>query len=1792
MPAAFELRGPLDETALRLSFRQLVRRHVSLRFCFPSRGGEPSLRLLPDYDPLAFTDVSSASVPSQEANHLRAAHAAKPFRLGEGPLFRIHLVRLEWQRHWLLFNMHHIISDGWSIDLIIREVRVLYAAYRSGRTPVLPALPIQYTDYAIWERHRLDRETIGRMLDYWRATLAEGPEKLELPTDFPRPPVQRHASGEVSLTLNSTLVQRVTLLAQSANGTLFMALLGAFAAVLARASGQRDICIGAPVANRSQPELGNIIGLFLNTLVLRVRITPGVSFRELLATARETALSAYANQEVPFEYLVEKLQPQRNLSHHPLFQVMLNLVNTQSEHFVLDGLDVHLLDRTEGQLAKFDIYLALMPQSDGSLEGRLEFNAELFVTETIAFLAERLVMLIGQVVEHPDVALADLSVLDADWRTRTSSAPRLRPNTPVVAFGGIEQSIAARFAEQVRRNGDRIALRTTERVLTYNALDDAARRVSAAILSTPSGPHVALLLPHDAAMVVGVIGVLQAGRAYVPLDPLQPRERLAGIVADSQASVIVCTAALRNVAIEITGGSVPVFDVDDPGTTAAPDLPSVGPDHNAYLIYTSGSTGRPKGVIQSHRNVLHFTRQYTEALRISPEDRLLQVASYAFDAGVMDTFGALLNGACLHPVDFRQVGPEGCCTRLAAECITILHVTPTVFRLLARSMRHTLPSMRLVVLGGEGVTRSDAVLFRERFTPGCLLVNGFGPTESTLILQHFVDHATPLSRARLPVGYPVGDTDVVLLDPDGAIAELYGEIAVHSAHVALGYWRQPSAAFSDDPERPGKRRYRTGDLGQLLPDGSLEVVGRVDQQIKLRGFRIEPLEIEAVLRQHPSVREVAVVLWPTDACAGVAEQRLVAYVVSEVGSRDLRAYLVQKLPDYMVPSRIVPLAALPLTANGKLDRARLPAPKDDGPDATQAPATPTEELLAGVWCEVLGRESVGREDNFFDLGGHSLLATQVVARIRESVAVELPLRVLFEHPVVRDLAAAVDAAQRGSPMPPLVSCAQGPELPLSFAQQRLWFLSQLQAPSDASYNVTAALRLRGALDEAALRQALRQLTERQASLRVNIRNRGGEPLIALGEPYDPLSVEDLSGLTADAQEATIRRHADAHGSRPFDLKQDRLLRLSLLRLDAQDWVLLFAIHHIVADGWSLGVLVRELGALYAATCAGREAELPALDVQYADYAAWQRTWLHGDVLAQELAYWRAELTGAPALLSLPTDFARPAVKTYGGAQHGQRLSPELSEALKRLSRSQGATLYMTLLAAFDILLHRYSGEIDVVVGTPIANRTQRLTEQLIGFFVNTLALRTQVSPEQPFTALLAEVRRKALSAYAHQDLPFEVLVSELQPERSLSSTPLFQVMFAVQNAPVGEVRLGGLAVTLLWRDPGTAKFDLTLSVSEQEDGLAAVWEYSTDLFAAATIGRMAQHYERLLEGIVADPSTAVAALPLMGAEEAERELAELRSFNATARPYPRSATIAELFAGAAAARPEAVALVCAGATVSYGELWARANRLAHYLSGRLGPLADRVVGLLLERSADLIVAMLAVLKAGAAYLPLDPGSPPERLGLMLADAEVAAVLSGDALAAALPAGAAPVILLDAEAEAIAACPPTPPLCPATAESLAYVMYTSGSTGRPKGVCVPQRAVVRLVKNTDYARFAAEDVFLQYAPVSFDASTFEIWGALLNGAKLVLMPPQQESLEALGRTIAEQGVTTLWLTASLFNLMIEEQPRALSGLDQLLVGGEALSVAHIRRARSALPGCRLINGYGPTECTTFSLLSHH
>ncbi|HEU4556418.1 MAG TPA: amino acid adenylation domain-containing protein, partial [Longimicrobium sp.] len=1004
--------------------------------------------------------------------------------------------------------------------------------------------------------------------------------------------------------------------------------------------------------------------------------------------------------------------------------------------------------------------------------------------------------------------------------------------------------------------------------------------------------------------------------------------------------------------------------------------------------------------------------------------------------------------------------------------------------------------------------------------------------------------------------------------------------------VVRGYLERPgltAARFLPDPfaSEPGARMYRTGDRLRWKADGRLEFIGRVDEQVKIRGFRIEPGEIESVLSSHPEVREARVIVG-NDASG---EKRLVAYVVGDVEADELREGLRERLPEYMVPAAFVVLERLPLTPNGKLDVRALPAPELGSAEKRfAAPGTPVEEVLAGIWAEVLRLEQVGVNENFFELGGHSLLAIRVVSRIRAVFGVDLPLRSLFEGPTVAELARVVEDERRsGMPvLPPVVPAGRAGALPLSFAQERLWFLDRLE-PESTAYNISAARRLAGELDKAALERGLGEIVRRHEALRTVFGEVDGTPVQVIA-PYGGLAlpVEDLSDLSEADREAAVRRRAGEEARRPFDLSAGPLFRAALLRLGEEDHVLLLSMHHIVSDGWSMGVLFRELSALYVAYREGRESPLPELTVQYADYAVWQRDHLRDGVLEGQLSYWRERLAGAPELLELPTDHPRPAVQTYRGAHERIDLPGELVERLAALGRSEGATLFMTLLGAFQVLLSKYSGSEDVVVGSPIAGRTRREVEGLIGFFVNTVVLRTDLGRDPSFREVLRRARETTLGAYEHQELPFERLVEELQPERSLSHSPLFQVMLTLQTAGGGGGALPRLSVSGVDAELASAKFDLHLMFAADSRALRAVLDYRTDLFEPGTIQRMVRHLERVLEQVAVDADVRLSRLDLLG--DAER--AHLLALGEGVAPDFPPATVDALFAQAAAAAPQAVALAWDGGRMTYAELDARANRLARHLR-RAGVAAGTRVGVCLERGAEMVVATLAALKAGGAYVPLDPAYPAERLAFMLADTAVPVLVTESILADRLPPHAARTVRVDADAAAIAAEPAEAPAIAADPEAAAYVMYTSGSTGRPKGVEVPHRAIVRLVRGQDYLSIDPSDVFLQLAPASFDAATLELWGPLLNGARLAIHPAGQPSVESIGRALAEHGVTILWLTAGLFHLVVEERIEILRGVRQLLAGGDVLSVPHVRRVLTELPGTALINGYGPTENTTFT-----
>ncbi|HVS00369.1 MAG TPA: amino acid adenylation domain-containing protein, partial [Thermoanaerobaculia bacterium] len=1095
----------------------------------------------------------------------------------------------------------------------------------------------------------------------------------------------------------------------------------------------------------------------------------------------------------------------------------------------------------------------------------------------------------------------------------------------------------------------------------------------------------------------------------------------------------------------------------------------------------------------------------------------------------------------------------------------------------------TLETLRFAFFGGDVLTRRAVEKLRG-MAPGCACVNYYGATETP---QGMGVHEVSLpDRERIPLGRGIDGVQLLVLNAADRLAGLagigeLGEICIRTPYLAQGYLHDEELTrerFVANPftAAPDDRLYRTGDLGRYLPDGSVDFQGRRDDQVKLRGFRIELGEVEAALSALSGVAQAAVI---------VREDHLVAYVVGDTGPDELRERLRERLPEPMVPGLFVRLEALPLTPNGKVDRKALPAPdRQDPAESYQAPRTPVEEVLAGIWAEVLGLERVGTDDRFFDLGGHSLLATRVLSRVRQAFGIELPLRDVFAAPALSELAARIEAALRAgaaSAAPPLVPVPRRGPLPLSFAQQRLWFFDQLE-PDSPLYNMAVALRIAGLLDCALLALCLEEIVRRHEVLRTSYAAPEGLPVQVI-QPAAPflLPLVDLSALPERARETLALTLAEEESARPFDLGdpgRGPLLRGVLLRLAAEDHVAALTMHHIASDGWSMGILVREVTALYAAS------PLPELPVQYADFAVWQGSWLQGEVLEREISFWRGQLAGLPPLLELPTDRPRPTTQSYRGASRHLRLPAERLRQVRALGGREGATIFMVLLAGFQALLARYSRQQDLAVGTPVAGRNRLETEGLIGFFVNTLVLRGDLSGRPSFEELLGRTRETALAAYLHQDVPFEKLVQELAPERSLSHSPLFQVMLTLQNAPVESHETEGLRVQLVSGARTTAKFDLELILQEHDSGVYGVVEYATDLFDAVTIDRLIVHYETLLTAALAAPEEAASELPLLAPAERWQTLQE---WNDTARAFPKAFCLQDLFAEQAARTPHAVAVSFENRRLTYRELDEQANRLAQWLIDR-GVGMDGLVALLVERSLEMIVALVGILKAGGSYAPLEPGLPPSRLRWLLDDVRSPVLLTQTALLPEVEAAGGfdgPVLRMDGEGlegPALAARVPSHPL------QLAYVNYTSGSTGRPKGVVVPHLGVTRLVMNPDYMELGPDDVILQLSTYAWDAATWEIWGALLNGGHLVMIPRETVlDFRRLARVLVEERITALYLTTALFNQFVEQEGDSLAGLSTLIIGGETASVPHFQKAVERLHRTRIINEYGPTENTSYS-----
>ncbi|MEW6734140.1 MAG: amino acid adenylation domain-containing protein [Acidobacteriota bacterium] len=2211
LPGVLRLIGLLNVAALQESINEIVRRHESLRTSFQTINGRPVQVIAPTMDlTLEVIDLTESSEAEQEVLRLASDEAQSGFDLSQSPLLRVKLLRLDKEKHALLFTMHHIISDGWSIAILTREISLLYQAYIHGQLSPLPALPIQYADYAYWQREWLQGEVLENQLGYWRKQLADI-STLQLSTDHPRPPIQSYRGDYQQVRLSRSMTAALDALSRQAGTTLFMTLLAAFNCLLYRYSGQKDIAIGTPIANRNRAEIEELIGFFVNTLVLRTQVSGDITFLSLLKRVREVALAAYANQDLPFEKLVEELQPTRDMSRSPLFQVMMALQNTPMVSLALTDLIIEPYE-VEVSVTKFDLTLTMAETTEG-LTGIVGYNTDLYESITISRMIAHFENLLTAALDNPQQTISSLPLLSeterhqllVEWNNTTVEYP-------------YNKCIHQLFEEQVAQTPLAIAVVYEQEQLSYQEINRRANQLAHYLISLGVGPEVlvGICLERSIEMVVAIMGVLKAGGAYLPIDPSYPLERITYILEN--ARVLLVLTRLRR-ADELSKNLAEIVCLDSEWSIISAEsdtnpITNVNPDNLAYVIYTSGSTGKPKGVEVSHRNLVHST--YARSLYYQDMAvRYLLLPSFAFDSSVAVIFGTLSQGStllllneayCKDPAQVQQ-------SIIKYQASHLLTVPSFYSYLLAEFCKQPPLCLRSAIVAGEPCSEALVATHFEIIAE-VALINEYGPTEGT-VWSTVYKCTTDSHRVKVPIGRPIANTQAFILDekleptPVGVAGELY----IGGAGLARGYLKRADLTaerFIPNPfsVEAGTKLYRTGDLARYLVDGNIEYLGRCDNQVKIRGYRIELAEIEAALMEHSAVQQVSVIAhqgqdstlslvaylvqdtsylnhyqpsdevslvtqhmtqfqtvydqlysqeqafsmfetginlnvwtssytrqpltekeilecvedsvtrilalhpqrvleigcgtgllllriapqcqryygmdisavvlrylqqqldtqvekycsvtlmqgmahelaslkdeqfdtiiineviqhfpdidylvrllmdavgllkkggnifiggvrnlsllsafhtsvqlyrvpasiscrqlqqrvqesiaqekdliinpnfftalplhipqitqvqiqlkgghtpneitkfkydvvlsvngkamesvtvpwldWQSEQLTLIRLQQLlmdngreilgvrgvpnarvlkelqaltllecengpatageltnamqeigdgldpeqmwtmgreygyqvevrwserkecfdVLFVSSSIAvsiwpkldiekteseikqswrwyannpsrsvssrvlSGQLREYLKQKLPDYMLPSTFVILDKMPLTPNGKIDHRALPAPEQHITTLMtdyRAARTPVEEVLVDIWAQVLSIKQPGITDDFFELGGHSLLATQVISRIKESFKVELELRVLFEASTIITLAEQIEAALRaeqGLELLPIVPISRDKELPLSFAQQRLWFLDQLE-PNNPFYNVPAVIRLIGPLNTITLEQCINEIIKRHEVLRTSFINEDGRAVQAISAQLRVKLAEiALSHLGEEERELEVVKLINKETVRPFQLSQPPLLRIKLLRLAAAEHVLVVVMHHIISDGWSMAIFIREVTGLYEALCRGESLRLTELSIQYADYAYWQRQWLQGEVLEKQLEYWRKQLTDI-STLQLPTDHPRPPVQSYRGDYQQVRLSKSMTAALNALSRQAGATLFMTLLAAFNSLLYRYSNQQDIVVGTDIANRNHAGIEELMGFFVNQLTMRTMVNGRTSFYQLMMQVREVALAAYAHQDLPFDKLVEELNPKRDLSRTPLFQVKLILHNTPQEELALREMVLIPIPVSNNVAKYDVTLSLVESREGLVGTIEYSTDLYESITISRMIAHFENLLTAALDNPQQTISSLTLLSEAERHQLLVE---WNNTAVEYPYNKCIHQLFEEQVAQTPLAIAVVYEQEQLSYQEINRRANQLAHYLIS-LGVGPEVLVGICLERSIEMVVAIMGVLKAGGAYLPIDPSYPLERITYILENARVPLILTEEQRADELPLYLAQIVCLDSEWSIISAESDSGPISSVSPNNLAYVIYTSGSTGKPKGVMIAHHSVV------NYLAWCCQTYPVQsgqaiplHSSLSFDLTVTSLLLPLITGQQIVVVRTE-EGLTGLKEALSKQSNFSLVKLTPAHLDMLNQQLLATEMIDAtraLVIGGEALLAESLTNWRKHSPQTNIFNEYGPTEAT--------
>ncbi|MBP2646106.1 MAG: amino acid adenylation domain protein, partial [Firmicutes bacterium] len=1752
MPAAFKVEGSLDKVRFETAWGKLIQRHEALRTSFEFINGEPVQRV---HETVEFNigqlQGTEEDVPSLFQSFVRS------FDLSKAPLFRVKLVEIAEDQYVVLFDMHHIISDGVSMEILVKELTRLYEGQE------LEKLRIQYKDFSAWQNKLLTTERFKQQEEYWLRTFAGELPVLSLPSDYSRPSVRSFEGDELEFTLSEELTDKLNKLAGQTGTTMYMVLLAAYTTLLSKYSGQEDIIVGSPIAGRPHADLEKVVGMFVNTLAMRNYPSGDKQFTEFLQEVKENALSAYEHQDYQFEELVDKLDIPRDLSRNPLFSTLFTLQNMDIGVLEIGDLKFSAYE-LDNNTAKFDLTLRAI-EKNNRLHFTWEYYSKLFKKETVERFGQHFVNALMSIVEQPEAKLKEIALLTEIERNRIL----IGLNNTEVDYP--DTTIQELFALQVKRNPDSIAVTFNKQQLTYRKLNYRANQIARVLRNKGVQPNciVGIMAKRSLEMIVGIMGILKAGGAYLPIDPEYGQERIAYMLENSQAEILLT----QSDSIQKAPTNIDVIDFADSSIRCEKGSnldPLDQPADLAYVIYTSGTTGQPKGVMIENRNVVNLVYSLQERIYCNYGSSGLNVAllsPYVFDASVKQIFPALLGGhnLCIVPEEVR-FDRSGLLDFYQKNKIDISDGTPAHIRVLNSIFRKEESlNVKEFLIGGEALPAALVEEFRNNFKNSRIHVtNVYGPTECCDVATIYkVGYGETYAGNIVPIGQRLPNVKIYILGKSLGVLPInaVGEVYIGGKGVGRGYLNNPELTaekFVENPFIKGERMYRTGDLGRQLSDGTLEFFGREDHQVKIRGFRIELGEIEAKLLEHEKVKETIVIA--REETSG--NKYLCAYFVAEeaLKAKELRQHLSKALPEYMIPSYFVQLEKLPLTLNGKIDRKVLPKPEGRINTGVEyiAPRNEAEEKLTQIWQDVLGVEKVGIEDNFFELGGHSLKAINLVAKIHKAFGAEVPLQGVFKAQTIKELVKIIEdtVITDYAEIEPIVKAEY---YPVSSAQKRMFILDQFKA-SDTAYNMPAVLKVEGALEKQRFENAWRELIKRHETLRTSFEVIEGEPVQKIHDQPD-FAMDLIQGAEED-----ITDIVNAF-VRPFDLGKAPLLRVGLVEVAETEHMVLFDMHHIISDGVSMRILAKELARIYEGQ------ELPEVRIQYKDFSAWQNSVFKTEAFKKQEEYWLKTFSGEIPVLNLPSDYPRPVVRSFNGNRLSFTVGEEVTAALNKLAGQTGATLYMVLLAAYNVMLAKYSGQEDIVVGSPIAGRAHADLEGIIGMFVNTLAMRNYPEKDKSFREFLQEVKENALSAYEHQDYQFEELVDRLDIPRNLSRNPLFDTMFVLQNTDTIAMEFKGLKFSSYELDSKVAKFDLTLEAVERNNRLEFTLEYDTKLFKQETAERLGRHFTNVLTGIVEQPGIKLGDIGLMSEVEKSQILI---TFNNTKTAYPKDKTVQELFEEQVVKNPDRIAVVLGERQLTYKELDAKANQLARVLRNK-GVASPGVVGILAERSPELITGILGILKAGGTYLPIDPEYPEDRISYMLSDSHSRIILTQWHLAdkAVFP---GEIICLDDPG--LYAGDESNLFLEHNPRDLAYVIYTSGSTGKPKGVEIEHTSLVNLVTwHQRVYNVNAEDRATLLAGQAFDAAVWEIWPYLTSGAGLYIPDNRTRAFTAgLIKWLRDNAITISFMPTPMAEaLMSEEWPQEMA-LRALLTGGDKL---HCRPKN--LP-FTLVNHYGPTEST--------